>query len=1001
MDQAGLFMDEQRRRDLRRGSLNGIDDVELGADLHTLTVRLFKRSTDDMGPRNVRIEGGARIRGIIATEVRYEGDAGEGPGRYFVSLDKAGDYSTYTLRLVQAGEAGPTELPLAGFDPVCSSLEFRFRDAAAGLDCGAAPARDASQRNEPDINYLAKDYASFRQLMLDRLSLLVPSWRETHVPDIGVAIVEVLAYVGDYLSYQQDAVATEAYLETARRRISVRRHARLVDYAIHEGCNARTWIHLHTDADFTVMNARDMRFVSDWAPNLGPGTSVVDESALAGVDPSRYTSFEPVSPAPLRVYEAHNEISFHAWGSTSFELPAGATRATLRDGWETPPNGPATGGGAPKQAMPDKAAPPAPATPPLRDLRHLAVGDFLLLKEVRSARTGQQQDADPVLRHVVRLTRVVPGIDPVYEQPIVDVEWGEADALPFALTVSALGPAPLCAALGPAADAQQDISVACGNIVLVDQGRHVENEVLPGCVPIARTRQRCVGTDRASDVAIQAGRYRPTLKQAPLTFRSAVSKHAPAAQLLLQEPRTSVPQIRLSAIPGRTDGSGPLFSIHDQRDARALALTLHKAFSIQTDETRPVHELLGRLDAATLQQLRHLDASRPAPDALLHALRAHLPLGHLQDAQALALALHKALSQIDAAGPAHELLGRLDAATLQQLRHLDASKPVPDALLHVLQANLRRLLEHWHAQPDLLESHADDLHYTAEIDNEGYAHLRFGDGDCGKLPDAGTQFFATYRIGSGPVGNVGAETLTHLVLRSGPISGVTLSNPLPAVGGTAPESLRDIKLLAPTALRAKLERAITADDYARLAESHPKVQRAAARLRWNGSRYLVRVALDPLGSESISSDLLDEVAAHLYRYRRIGHDLEVVPAKYVALDIAMTVHVSPRYGVKHVKAALLKEFGTSMLPDGRLGEFHADRLSFGTPIKLSPLVARAQRVEGVESVVLTRFERLYLGPNQEIENGILPIGPLEIAQLDNDPNFPERGRFSLDMRGGR
>ena len=43
-------------------------------------------------------------------------------------------------------------------------------------------------------------------------------------------LVEALAYTADQLSYQQDAVATEAYLGTARRRVSIRRHARLMDY---------------------------------------------------------------------------------------------------------------------------------------------------------------------------------------------------------------------------------------------------------------------------------------------------------------------------------------------------------------------------------------------------------------------------------------------------------------------------------------------------------------------------------------------------------------------------------------------------------------------------------------------------------------------------------------------------------------------------------------------------------------------------------------------------
>ena len=41
--------------------------------------------------------------------------------------------------------------------------------------------------------------------------------------DRGFTLVELLAYAGDQLSYYQDAVATEAYLGTARRRVSARR----------------------------------------------------------------------------------------------------------------------------------------------------------------------------------------------------------------------------------------------------------------------------------------------------------------------------------------------------------------------------------------------------------------------------------------------------------------------------------------------------------------------------------------------------------------------------------------------------------------------------------------------------------------------------------------------------------------------------------------------------------------------------------------------------------
>ena len=94
----------------------------------------------------------------------------------------------------------------------------------------------------PVIDYLARDFASLRQALLDRLSLTMPDWTEPHLPDVGIALVELLAYAGDLLNYRLDAVGTEAYLDTARLRTSVRRHARLVDYRMHDGCAARAYV---------------------------------------------------------------------------------------------------------------------------------------------------------------------------------------------------------------------------------------------------------------------------------------------------------------------------------------------------------------------------------------------------------------------------------------------------------------------------------------------------------------------------------------------------------------------------------------------------------------------------------------------------------------------------------------------------------------------------------------------------------------------------------------
>jgi hypothetical protein len=161
------------------------------------------------------------------------------------------------------------------------------------------------------------------------------------------------------------------------------------------------------------------------------------------------------------------------------------------------------------------------------------------------------------------------------------------------------------------------------------------------------------------------------------------------------------------------------------------------------------------------------------------------------------------------------------------------------------------------------------------------------------------------------------------------------------------------------------------------------------------------VAIDPFGGETVSAELLQEVERGLYPFRRIGYDLRVMPGHYVSLDIALDVCVKPGYLRGHVKAALLGVFGRRLLPDGRRGFFHPDQVTFGDGIYLSRLVAAAQAVDGVESVHVKRLQRQFERPNHELENGVLPLGPLEVARCDNDPTFPEHGQLELNVMGGR
>ena len=176
---------------------------------------------------------------------------------------------------------------------------------------GTAAAQAGHEADLPaPSSYLAKDYASFRALVLDRLSLTMPQWNEQHVPDGYLALLEILAYVGDHLSYEQDAAATEAYLATARRRISVRRHARLVDYRMSEGCNARVWVCLEV-IDDVKLDPASLCFITGPRSTLTP-PGVVDPNALLQVTQD-YQVFEPISRDPIRLYRARNSmaVQFH------------------------------------------------------------------------------------------------------------------------------------------------------------------------------------------------------------------------------------------------------------------------------------------------------------------------------------------------------------------------------------------------------------------------------------------------------------------------------------------------------------------------------------------------------------------------------------------------------------------------------------------------------------------------------------------------------------------
>jgi hypothetical protein len=230
---------------------------------------------------------------------------------------------------------------------------------------------------------------------------------------------------------------------------------------------------------------------------------------------------------------------------------------------------------------------------------------------------------------------------------------------------------------------------------------------------------------------------------------------------------------------------------------------------------------------------------------------------------------------------------------------------------------------------------------------------------------------------------------------------VGVRNPLPAQGAIEPESIEEVRQNAPSGFRTQ-ERAVTPNDYAEVAgRCSLNVQRAAATFRWTGSWRTVFLTVDRLGGEEVDDNFEREMRRCLERYRMAGYDVEIDGPRYISLEIEMIVCVKPNYFIGDVKTALLEVFSNRALPDGRRGVFHPDNFSFGQTVFLSRLYAVAQATAGVDSVDITKFQRQRIPSDEALKAGKLELGRLEIARLDNDPNFPEHGVFDLIMRGGR
>jgi hypothetical protein len=379
-----------------------------------------------------RITGGQRLpagpaTGQVQCTAVADGETTDADGNPIglrLTVSPIGDYSTYTIEL----NYDPNRI-----DPFFASQPFKFRPGCFTNECSPPWTPGRAALPSPAIDYLAKDYDSFRHVLLTAMSQRVPGWQPTSEADLDQVLIDLFAAAGDELSDYQDRVMSEAYLHSARTRVSIARHARLMDYHVHQGNQASTWMAVILDDTAAPFVLAEELLVWSGHPDA-PAEWIVFATRETLLDPARRTRLDPLL----------NDLRLHTWSHSVPALRAGSTRADLVS---------SVTGAAQAEAE------------DLRDLINAGTVAWLLIEEKLNPLTGRTAGRDPRKRQLLRLLGDATALrDPLTDTWMTRVNWDARDALRFDYSFTTTCP-----------DGRvENVSRFHANLLRVHQGRPVE-----------------------------------------------------------------------------------------------------------------------------------------------------------------------------------------------------------------------------------------------------------------------------------------------------------------------------------------------------------------------------------------------------------------------------------------------------------------------------------------------------------------------------------------------
>jgi Baseplate J-like protein len=837
----------------------------------------------------------------------------------------------------------------------------------SGCGCcqGPGPTTPLAVFNRPALSavaYRVGDYAAFRQAMLQAIPRVgaelagelglpaspLAAWTTRRPDDLGIALLELWAVVGDILTFYQERAANEAYLRTAVHRDSVRRLAAMLDYRPHPGVAADTLLAFTLEPDATVQVPVGLRAQS--VPGQGQTPQTFETVEAIGADHllNRVRLFpQPLADNPLATGGASGMLA------PTSAVPAPGDRLVLFPDTGKPFAAPEEKTVAGVEEVdgrtvltwspavrhsgwsPTTATPPPPGTTPARLFGY--------------RRTFRMFGADaptaflkPIPPAPVTLpsggTTIPPGTPPIIGWEYLDstvtgsgysFDLTLPDVLPLDGLYEDLEPGTEVLVVTP--------TRALFTSVKKVESLHQEQGPQTATVTVVTLADALLGLNETVD--------RRQVLVYELTGEIVLRSWAMAAEIVAG---TGTVFADAAALPAIDAGRVVLV---DDADGRPQAVTVAAAGTRAAAPNDPAAEFLAIPLAPSLS--RKLDAAT-----------AHL-LGNV------ARATHGETV-------AGEVVGSGDAAVSFQAFAL-AKQPLTQVRSAAAPGGAQSTLSlrvdqvEWRKVPSLLGQPPAARVYTTEVRDDGSTGVGFGDGVTGaRLPTGRNNLTATYRQGLGAAGNLDPGRITTALDRPTGLEAVT--NPVASSGGTDPEPTDLARVNAPNTVRA-FDRAISLRDFEDLARGFAGVAKALATSVWDGEVQTVHLTVAGPDGLVLSAEVLDALREYLDLRRDPNRPLLVDSYRPVAVAVQATMQVDPAHVDAVVEAA-----GR----DALAGLLSLEARRFGQPVHLSDVYAALQGPDGVVSVDVNRFG--YEDPDMAPAHGV-PAAPV-LARLPIDPARP-------------